>query len=246
MIFLPQGILQQQVFGGPFSPTDIAGLLVWVDSTDLSTMWEESTRITQVSADGDPVGAWDDKSGNGNHWIQAISSQRPLYKENFNTSYQGLKFDGGDYLHSDPLMSEIAQDYTIFFVADTTIKRNYLFDTTSGRWVMGWVSDTSFGYFDGTTWKATATGIFGPTLITYRLNSADSTSGKVHFDRILLQETTYSPRAIGTAVSLGAAAVPGWYWNGHIASMIMYAGNLTEPQIADVENFLAEQYGITL
>ncbi len=52
----------------------------WYDASDLTTLWENSDLTTQVTADGDPVGAWEDKSGNGHTLLQATSANRPLYK----------------------------------------------------------------------------------------------------------------------------------------------------------------------
>lgn len=52
----------------------------WYDPSDLSTLWQDSARTTPVTADGQPVGCIDDKSGNGNHLKQATAGARPLYK----------------------------------------------------------------------------------------------------------------------------------------------------------------------
>lgn len=66
------------------------------DPSDLSTLWQDSARTTPVTADGDPVGCIDDKSGNGNHATQATASKRPLYKTSGGLHY--LYFDGVDDL----------------------------------------------------------------------------------------------------------------------------------------------------
>jgi hypothetical protein len=64
-------------FVGP--PFD-ANLIVWLDPTDSSTMWQDSGKTTPVTTDGDPIGYWEDKSGNGNHWSQSDNSRRPVWK----------------------------------------------------------------------------------------------------------------------------------------------------------------------
>lgn len=46
----------------------------------LSSMWQEDTQTTQVSAADDTVGYWADQSGNGNDYSQATAANRPLYK----------------------------------------------------------------------------------------------------------------------------------------------------------------------
>jgi hypothetical protein len=57
-------------------------------------MFQNSNGTTAVTVDGDPVGYIADKSGNGNHWIQATASARPLYKTSGGKSW--LLTDGVD------------------------------------------------------------------------------------------------------------------------------------------------------
>lgn len=67
---------------------------VWYDPSDLSTLWQDSARTTPVTADGDPVGCIDDKSGNGKHLTQATAGKRPQYKTS--SGLHWLEFDGVD------------------------------------------------------------------------------------------------------------------------------------------------------
>lgn len=53
---------------------------VWYDPSDLSTLYQDAAGTIPVTASGDPVGLMLDKSGNGNHAKQTISSSRPIYK----------------------------------------------------------------------------------------------------------------------------------------------------------------------
>lgn len=71
-------------------------LQVWLDPSDLSTMFQSGTRAapgTAVAADGDPVGLILDKSGNA-HDFTASGTTRPLYKTSAGKSW--LQFDGVD------------------------------------------------------------------------------------------------------------------------------------------------------
>lgn len=69
----------------------------WYDPSDLTTLFQDSTGTTPVTADGDPVGMMMDKSGNGRHLIQATSAARPTYKTSGGLRW--LRFDGvDDYL----------------------------------------------------------------------------------------------------------------------------------------------------
>jgi len=51
----------------------------WYDSSDLSTMFQDSAGTTPVTATGQTVGLLLDKSGRGNHLTQATAASRPIY-----------------------------------------------------------------------------------------------------------------------------------------------------------------------
>jgi len=65
----------------------------WYDPSDLSSMFQNSDGTGAVSVD-DPVGYIQDKSGNGNHAIQATSSKRPHLRQAGSLYY--LEFDGAE------------------------------------------------------------------------------------------------------------------------------------------------------
>lgn len=46
------------------------------------TMWQDSSQTTLVTGDAQPVGFWQDLSGNGRHLSQATSDKRLVYLEN--------------------------------------------------------------------------------------------------------------------------------------------------------------------
>lgn len=66
----------------PYSPLELftAGEQgVWYDPSDLSTLFQDASMTIPVTANGDPIGAMIDKSGNGNHAIQPVAAARPTY-----------------------------------------------------------------------------------------------------------------------------------------------------------------------
>jgi hypothetical protein len=75
--------VRQILLGGAFSPLSLftGGVVgAWYDPSDLTTLFQDSAGTTPVTADSDPVGLMLDKSGNGNHLLQATAGLRPLYK----------------------------------------------------------------------------------------------------------------------------------------------------------------------
>lgn len=64
------------------------------DVSDLTTLYQDSTALTPVTAAGDPVGYVADKSGNGFHLLQATSAARPVYRTDGTLHW--LEMDGVD------------------------------------------------------------------------------------------------------------------------------------------------------
>lgn len=55
-----------------FDPSQVAGLALWLDAADSSTVITSGANVT----------AWNDKSGNGRNMIENASYQRPTYVAN--------------------------------------------------------------------------------------------------------------------------------------------------------------------
>jgi hypothetical protein len=79
----------------PFSPAIISGLTGWWDASDSATLFDATTGGSAVAADGG-VARWEDKSGNGRHWFQATSGQRPARKASVRNSLDVIRLDGSD------------------------------------------------------------------------------------------------------------------------------------------------------
>ncbi|MFP5511103.1 MAG: hypothetical protein ACLGIP_18440 [Alphaproteobacteria bacterium] len=68
---------------------------VWLDPSDLSTLFQDDAGTTPVTAAGQSVGLVLDKSGRGNHAKQATAAKRPIYQvDSDGRGY--LSFDGTD------------------------------------------------------------------------------------------------------------------------------------------------------
>jgi hypothetical protein len=53
---------------------------VWFDAGDITTLFQDRAGTIPVTAVGDPVGKWLDKSGNGNHATASSDAARPTYQ----------------------------------------------------------------------------------------------------------------------------------------------------------------------
>jgi hypothetical protein len=67
----------------------------WLDASDFSTMFQDDAGTTPVTAVGQSVGRWLDKSGRGNHFIQSNVANRPILQVD-STGRPFLLWDGSD------------------------------------------------------------------------------------------------------------------------------------------------------
>ena len=99
---------------GGFRPNKIAGLQLWLDANDASTLFQDAAKTT-AAGNGDVVGAWAYKSGQVNDVTQATTAKKALYKLNQINGLPALDFDGlDDFLGS---LTDINQPLTICMVA---------------------------------------------------------------------------------------------------------------------------------
>jgi len=89
----------------------------WYEPRDISTLFQDQAGTVPVTQDGQPVGLILDKSGNGNHAFQSVSSKRPTYRDV--DEVQWLEFDGIDDSMSAPSFDMSPTDKMGLFVALT-------------------------------------------------------------------------------------------------------------------------------
>lgn len=80
---------------GPWTPSTIGGLQLWLDASDASTLYDATSGGSLVAADGG-VARWEDKSGNARHATQGTSANRPLRKASVQGGKDVLRFDGSN------------------------------------------------------------------------------------------------------------------------------------------------------
>lgn len=73
-------------------PPAIENMALWLDGSDVSTLYTDTSCSTAVSTDGDAVACWADKSGYGRHFTQGTANRRPAYRTSALNSMPGLDF----------------------------------------------------------------------------------------------------------------------------------------------------------
>lgn len=264
------GISPTQPYGvsvPAFTPASISGLQLWLDASDASTLFTDSAGTTAASADGDPVGCWKDKSGNGKNATQTDGTKKPIKKIAVKNSRDVIRWDGAN----DALTINNSQSVfsflwntqgTIFFVFQPTVLRNCaIIDSSTltsqnGIFIGIWNSkiesdggkafDLSFNTVSQTinnnTWYS----------VTNRLNGQDL--NLANRSRLFVNNTANSvlntKSATWTGDSFGpisfgnSLGVSGYEFDGNIAEIMIYNSSLSDSNKALVENYLNAKWSI--
>lgn len=223
-----------------FSPKQIAGLQLWLDAADSSTI-----------STGTGVSEWRDKSATGSKWAQATANNQPATGTQTLNGKNVLVFDGtNDGLSSvTPLSTSLP--LSLFLVQRIVATRTYGMSYTSG---------TTPGHFDirqnnntggleivansGTVVSQSTdrTGI--NDIISWVVPSSSNSTLFRNGSSITLGNATLKPVLTGTHY-LGQRS-DGFHFNGWLAEIIAYSAELSTLQRKAVESYLGKKWGITV
>ena len=120
--------------GGIDDPTDIANLVLWLDGSDATTLYQTAGSqpfglgSNAVTSTGDYVGCWADKSGNDYHMNQSDTGRRPQYNTNIANSLSAIEAFGSSpayKLYSTSSVLTQDDEVTIFYVANRDANESY-------------------------------------------------------------------------------------------------------------------------
>jgi hypothetical protein len=224
----------------------------WYDPSDLSTLWQDTAGTTAVTTDGQSVARIDDKSGNGNHLVQATSGNRPLYKTD--GTLRWLLFDGSnDRLAVSTFGSTVNQPLTVSagWIQDVS-GEGALCDGGQSSQRVHIVSGTSFTNTTCVYAGLTPGGALATTGFTRPLTTAVDTA---FFSGA---SSTYRRNGVDGTVSgnpgtnsMNGAVLGTWqgqssgFLNGKIYGFLVVGRALTTPERTGLEAYMAGKSGIS-
>lgn len=226
------------------SPTSIAGLQLWLDASDASTLYDATSGGSLVAADGS-VARWEDKSGNSYHATQSNAARQPQRKTSIQNGLDVLRLDQDALSLS---LSLSANNWTFFVAAkpgSNTANSRYYLDSQTGRLIFAQLGNTSsnIGWYDG-TWRTIAAATTAAQVLTYRLSSSEN--GAIFRNGSSLGTAAYTQKAIGGGVHvLSDYDGGGGFADGDVYEMILYEGALSTGDREAVENYLMTKWGIS-
>lgn len=233
---------------GEFTPASIPGLISWHDANDISTLWQDSGRTTQVTADGQTVGAWDDKSNNSNHATQATPANEPTYRTGIQNSLPVLRFDGtNDLLEAANINGGTSlSNLTIIAVyqTDDTVHTDRMYgyganvgsDTPS---VINPAPDSTIRFDNGSL----AGSLSHPTAFFIRSTIKNGTTYTDYFDGSQNINNTFAGSVTTDDLYLGHCLNP---CDGDLAEIVVYNSALSDANRQQLESYLATKWGITI
>ena len=250
-------MLMHRVRGGgsAFTPASLSGLQLWLaaDSGDLL----QSSGGSAADADGDPVGLWPDKSGNGNHASQSTTAAKPTLKTDIINGKPVLRFDGTDDWIGDRLnrIIQAAGQPTIFVVLSGSGSSSDTFlsigedDATTGH-IGQFTREYGIRVRGGNeVYSASASGSFeifeavqgGANVTDYRafvdgseLAVSSSTAAATDYDPGFVLGAKDDENFISEFIAVD------------IAEVLVYDKALSTSKRQSVRDYLADKYGITL
>jgi hypothetical protein len=245
--------------GGAFTPKSIAGLQLWLDASDQSTMTLNGTTVSE----------WRSKVSSIAVSQTASALAQPTLTANYVGSRSALTFDGGDVLYSASAPLAIAPCTSFIVYAESAV--------VSFAGILGGTPATGNDFSDVGGFITSARESGNLTLRAARTGqpaatemAASSTSqGASAYGRKLLTAVVDASSATvrmngvaGTADShavtgsssgaivggrfVGGAVSASFRLNGVVCEILHYSTALTASQVSVVEKWLALRWGVTL
>jgi len=241
-----------------FLPTSITGLRLWLDGSDLNTLYTNSTCTTlNNGAVNGQIACWKDKSGNGHNAVQTDNpSDQPKYVTN------GLWFKNNYFLKVPGLLSgSIFTSLTLINAMDVFIVMQSI---STGGYVLSyptvgsitaripWSDNKVYWQFNGShigdniAWGSSTGKFYIWNLMSNYVLGA-SLNKVWQGDTNLINTTSTGPSVLaGTAdFIIGCQDILGNNcFNGYISEIIIYGQMLTDDQRSQVKAYLKKKWGL--
>ena len=225
-------------FFAAFSPRQIGGLALWLDSTDSSTISFSS---------GSNVSTWSDKSGNGRN--ATVYAGTPTY-----TSALGMTFNGSSSLQITYTASPILESmFVIIKFNSVSGQGDILSGTAAGqREYLMYVPYSPGTIYLGRHSTGPSGAINGGTVTTgsnyllgYVFNGTGNTISFFQSGNTITSGTPQFTYSAGGTISVIGSYNGGGYLQGQIYEMIIYSTALSITERQRVESYLAQKWGLT-
>lgn len=256
--------LTKAVESASFTPTDAGTIALWYDAQDIATLYKDTALTTPVTANGDLVYAWKDKSGNNNHARIEISSLafRGEYNTGVINGFPGVNTRNfaGNFLSLETDSNVTLDSFTAFIVVKATgglffyehgpnLNGNpgsYFGPTAEPMARVRHATTTDAGTtsdrYATTAWGTTGVPLVGCQTFTYPTQNCYKNGTEISY---ATSNNPTEPNAAVTAkMFIGARSSGAFGVEGYIGEMIFYSPAVSEINRGRVTDYLKAKWGI--
>jgi hypothetical protein len=223
-----------------FQPSDIAGLIAWYKADSIS------------QSDGTGVASLPDSSGNGNTITNTSDPNQPIFKTSIVHGKPVLRFSGAQWLAATGAVVDASQRHTVYMVSraaslqDGCIWANVSFQGYLIRYKNNsGVSQIRFAtpVVDFNDGQSIGTWEYMTALMDFTSSSAGTYTLRQN-GSVLGSAGSITGEVPDRVFHLGADGDNNSNLDGDIAEIIIYNGTHDSTQIAQVETYLKNRYGL--
>ena len=219
----------------PFNPASISGLQLWLDASDSSTLFRNSNGTTAATADGDPVGYWADKSGNGRAVTQTDGTKKPALKLAVKNNRNVIRLDGVN----DFMQYLTNFTYQHIFVVNICRNGNSVPPVCASSVVDGGgYQNPALRKLNNSTWGANNADDWAPN-VNIRINGAatnllaDNLWGLISANR----GSQYTGGFVLSSIYLR-------FFSGDVAEILCYSSAINGNNLSQLESYLNSKWSI--
>lgn len=234
---------------------------VWFDANDISTLFQDAAGTIPVTAVGQKVGKWLDKSGNNNHATQSNAAFQPTYQIDnegnpnvtFSGSYTQLVTPSINFTATAQMMAAVGLNVVGSASAAAAIELGSNVDSVNGSFLFGAPSATADHslYLRGTsTLKAAVNNVVdGDDIIVGLFDISQATKEtqlipRLNFTQLTGSQITWTGTTAGTGnfgnlpLFIGARSGGTLPYQGKIYEIIVRGALSTPTQVFQTETFI--------
>ncbi len=190
-------------------------------------LWQDDARTTPVVSDTDPVGSWDDSSGNNRHFFSPMFVDRPEVDFASIGSKPSIRFSGANYLIGPDLSGITSGTVYILVKRDSN---DPIVEAETGLWTIGTSGQTTHYQWYGSTiyddaGSDTRRGVSNATNIAASYNlycvTSDSSNWNVYMNGTLIYNDSTNTVGYAATPHLGRSA-GAFYLLGNVAAFLVY------------------------
>lgn len=230
-----------------FTPTDLfknGEQGVWLDPSDLSTLFQDIEGTKPVTKDGDPVALMRDKSGNGNHATQTVSASRPVYK--------GLYYDGADDFMNMGINYPLGDFFISILVDTTNTKTNGVLlgndDGTSGGAVILRINnaDGRVEFYRGNVAGTLRGGDIRNTGMRVVTIACKGLVHSIHIDGVVISSVSLPAYTQQSKLTIGKWSTSTLTHKGAVHDVLVRTGAYSDADLSNANAYLKVKAGLTL